>query len=133
LFALVTKEKNKIWLRVFWMALNSVNWVWIWKYAQSMVILKKGPTKENDCSWLVANSDWFRWWYLNIVSQFVLSIFSPPRNYWHSYDEVFLVRILWWCQTSETSDHSENNLAKFGYILDTKVIKKNLFIFLATY
>lgn len=87
---------------------------------------KKGPTKENDCSWLVTNSDWFRWWYL-IISQFVLSIFSSLRKYWHSYHEVFLVRILWCSQTSETSDHSKNNLAKFGYILDTKVEKKEPF------
>jgi len=30
-------------------------------------------------------------------------------------------------------DHPQNNLAKFGYILDMKVETKNLSIFLATY
>jgi len=31
------------------------------------------------------------------------------------------------------TDHLENNLAKFGYILDMKVETKNLSIFLPTY
>jgi hypothetical protein len=43
----------------------------------------------------------------------------------------FLLRILW---CSQSGDHPENILAKFGYILDIKVEKKNQnpLIFLAT-
>jgi hypothetical protein len=33
----------------------------------------------------------------------------------------FLLRILWW---SQSGNHPENDLAKFGYILDMKVEKK---------
>jgi hypothetical protein len=33
----------------------------------------------------------------------------------------------------KTTDHLENNIAKFGYILDMKVETKNLSIFLPTY
>jgi hypothetical protein len=43
----------------------------------------------------------------------------------------FLLRILW---CSQSDDRPENNLAKFGYILEMKVEKKqNPSIFLATY
>jgi len=41
-----------------------------------------------------------------------------------------LLRILW---CSQSGDHPENNLAKFGYILDMKIEKQNPSIFLATY
>jgi hypothetical protein len=45
----------------------------------------------------------------------------------------FLLRILW---CSQSDDYSENNLAKFGYIIDMKVeffFKQNLSLFLATF
>jgi hypothetical protein len=37
-------------------------------------------------------------------------------------------------QCTQSGDHQENNLAKFGYIIDMKVeIKQNPSIFLATF
>jgi hypothetical protein len=43
------------------------------------------------------------------------------------FEAGFVVRILW---RSQSSDHSQNNLAKFGYALDMKVGKKESFYIL---
>jgi hypothetical protein len=42
----------------------------------------------------------------------------------------FLLRILWWCQSG---GHPENNLARFGYILDMKVGKKTESFYVFSY
>ncbi len=53
---------------------------------------------------------------------------------WGRWVQGFFLRILW-C-SSLSGHHSQNNLAKFGYILDVKVMGKkeqNPYVFLATF